>query len=199
MATTPRQGFGYSVGRAPSELDLEDAAADAVDRATRLLGAKKARSSKLTAVLDRRVTATLLGILSGTLSGEEVVKGRSLFAGRIGEQVGVGELTLIDDPTNPLAYGASQLRRRGAGLPVQLADRGRRAEGVPVRHLRRTPRRHRLNRLGGSRWVPDNSRCGCSGPGTRSRANLTRQRSLLRSAKVFSCSRSAVSIQGSIR
>jgi len=101
-------GFGYSVGRAPGELDLEAAAVDAVDRATRLLGARKARSAKLTAVLDRRVTATLLGILSGTLSGEEVVKGRSLFAGRIGEQVGVGELTLIDDPTNPLAYGASQ-------------------------------------------------------------------------------------------
>jgi len=101
-------GFGYSVGRAPAELDLEAAASDAVDRATRLLGAKKARSAKLTAVLDRRVTATLLGILSGTLSGEEVVKGRSLFAGRVGEQVGVGGLTLIDDPTNPLAYGASE-------------------------------------------------------------------------------------------
>jgi PmbA protein len=101
-------GFGYSVGRAPDDLDLEAAATDAVDRATRLLGAKKAKSAKLTAVLDRRVTATLLGILSGTLSGEEVAKGRSLFEGRIGENVGAGELTLVDDPTNPLAYGASR-------------------------------------------------------------------------------------------
>ena len=101
-------GFGYSVGRAPADLDLESTAADAVDRAIRLLGAKKANSARLTAVLDRRVTATLLRTLSSALSGEEVVKGRSLFAGRIGEQVGVDELTLIDDPTNPLAYGASQ-------------------------------------------------------------------------------------------
>jgi PmbA protein len=101
-------GFGYSVGRAPVDLDLEAAASDAVDRATRLLGAKKAKSAKLTAVLDRRVTATLLGVLSGTLSGEEVAKGRSLFEGRVGEKVGVGELTLVDDPTNPLAYGASR-------------------------------------------------------------------------------------------
>jgi len=101
-------GFGYSVGRSPVDLDLEAAATDAVDRATRLLGAKKAKSARLTAVLDRRVTATLLGILSGTLSGEEVVKGRSLFAGRIGEKVGVDGLTLVDDPTNPLAYGASE-------------------------------------------------------------------------------------------
>ena len=101
-------GFGYSVGRSHLDLDLEATASDAVERATRLLGAKKARTAKLTAVLDRRVTAKLLGILSRTLSGEEVVKGRSLFAGRVGEQVGVGELTLIDDPTNPLAFGASQ-------------------------------------------------------------------------------------------
>jgi PmbA protein len=100
-------GFGYSVGRSAADLDPELAATDAVDRATRLLGATKAKTARLTAVLDRRVTATLLGILSGTLSGEEVAKGRSLFEGRIGEQVGVRELSLVEDPTNPLAYGAS--------------------------------------------------------------------------------------------
>ena len=107
-ATTPRPVSATRSGRAPLDLDLEAAASDAVDRATRLLGAKKAKSAKLTAVLDRRVTATLLGVLSGTLSGEEVAKGRSLFEGRVGETVGVGELTLVDDPTNPLAYGASR-------------------------------------------------------------------------------------------
>jgi PmbA protein len=106
-------GFGYSVGRAPVELDLEAAARDAVDRATRLLGAKKPRSAKLIAVLDRRVTATLLGILASTLSGEEVAKGRSLFAGRVGEKVGIDELTLVDDPTNQLAYGASESDAEG--------------------------------------------------------------------------------------
>jgi len=106
-------GLGYSVGRAPDDLDLEAAGTDAVERATRLLGAKKAKSAKLTAVLDRRVTATLLGILASTLSGEEAIKGRSLFAGRIGEKVGVDELTLVDDPTNPLAYGASEYDAEG--------------------------------------------------------------------------------------
>lgn len=98
---------GYSVARGPGGLDLERAASDAVDRSTRLLGARKAASGRLTVVLDRRVTTTLLGILSGTLSGEAVEKGRSLFAERVGEQVGVAGLTLVDDPTNPAAYGAS--------------------------------------------------------------------------------------------
>ena len=118
-------GFGFSVGRAPADLDLEAASNDAVERATRLLGAKKARSARLTAVLDRRVTATLLRILSGTLSGEEVEKGRSLFAGRTGEQVAVGELTLIEDPTNPLAYGASRYDAEGLACRRNtLIDKG---------------------------------------------------------------------------
>jgi PmbA protein len=99
-------GFGYSVGRSADELDVEQCAADAVDRATRMLGASKPKSSQLTVVLDRRVTATLLGLLAGTLSGEEVSRGRSLFAGRMGEEVGAGLISLIEDPTDPAAFGA---------------------------------------------------------------------------------------------
>jgi PmbA protein len=106
-------GGGYTVGRGPEDLDPAKACRDAVDRATRLLGAKKPASARLTVVLDRRVTATLLSILAGTLSGEEVEKGRSLFAGRVGETVAVTSLTLVDDPTNPLAYGASQIDAEG--------------------------------------------------------------------------------------
>jgi PmbA protein len=100
-------GGGYSVGREPDELDLEDAAADAVDRATRLLGATKARSTHLTVVFDPRVTTVLLGVISSALSGEAVLKGRSLFADRLGEEVGASVLTLIDDPTDARAYGAA--------------------------------------------------------------------------------------------
>ncbi|MGH9073922.1 MAG: PmbA/TldA family metallopeptidase, partial [Acidimicrobiales bacterium] len=73
-------GVGYSVGRGPAQLDPERAAADAVERSTRLLGARKPPSSRLTVVFDRRVTTVLLGVLSATLSGEAVLKGRSLFA-----------------------------------------------------------------------------------------------------------------------
>jgi PmbA protein len=86
---------------------MEKAATDAVDRATRLLGATKARSTNLTVVLDPRVTTVVLGVLSSALSGEAVLKGRSLFAGRLGEQVGASVLTLVDDPTDALAYGAA--------------------------------------------------------------------------------------------
>ena len=100
-------GGGYSVGRAPGELSVDEAATDAVERATRMLGAHKPSSARLPVVLDTRVTATLLSILAGTLSGESVLKGRSLFANRVGELVAAPMLVLTDDPTDPAAYGAA--------------------------------------------------------------------------------------------
>ncbi|MFM1752059.1 MAG: hypothetical protein RL119_1021, partial [Actinomycetota bacterium] len=106
-------GFGFAVGRNVDDLDLEKAAADAVDRATRLLGATKPDSRRLTVVLDPFVTAQFLGIIGGTLSGESVVKGRSLFAERIGENVATPLFTLVDDPTNPLAYTATDIDGEG--------------------------------------------------------------------------------------
>lgn len=108
-----QSGGGYSIGRTQSELDLDKATNDAIERSTRLLGACKPPSARLTVVLDRRVTTTLLAILGGTLNGESVLKGRSLFAQRMGEEVGSTSLTLVDDPTNPDAYGASAYDAEG--------------------------------------------------------------------------------------
>lgn len=106
-------GFGFSVGRDPDAFDLEKAARDAVDRATRLLGATKPASKRLTVVLDPFVTAQFLGVISSTLNGEAVVKGRSLFRDRLGEQVASPLVTLVDDPTNPHAYTATEVDGEG--------------------------------------------------------------------------------------
>ncbi len=106
-------GSGYSVGRGAGDIDVNKAARDAIDRATRLLGAKKPASGRIAVVFDPRITATLLSILAGTLSGEEVARGRSLFAGRIGEEVATSAFTLVDDPTDIRAFGASAVDSEG--------------------------------------------------------------------------------------
>ena len=106
-------GGGYSVGRGFEELDPTRACDDAVTRAVRLLGATKGPSGRSTVVFDRRMATTLLSIVSSALSGEAVAKGRSFFAGRIGEQVGHPGLTLVDDPTDPRAYGAAAYDAEG--------------------------------------------------------------------------------------
>ena len=107
-------GSGFSVGRGPGDLVPDEAMDDAVARATRMLGAQKAQSGHCTVVFDPRVVSTLLAVVASALSGEAVVKGRSLFAGRIGESVAVGGVTLVDDPTDSRAYGAAS--HDGEGL-----------------------------------------------------------------------------------
>jgi PmbA protein len=119
-------GFGFSIGREPGDLDPEKAAAEAVERATRLLGAVKPESARLTVVLDPWVSAQFLGIVGSTLNGESVLKGRSLFADRLGEEVAAPLLTLIDDPTDTAAFTATAAD--GEGLATRrnvLLENGR--------------------------------------------------------------------------
>jgi PmbA protein len=106
-------GGGVDVGRQPSELDVEVAASDAVERAVRLFGATKPASDRLAVVFEPRLAATLLGILGSTLTGERVLKGRSPFADRVGEPMASPRLTLVDDPTDPRSYGADPFDGEG--------------------------------------------------------------------------------------
>ena len=106
-------GYGYSVGRHPDELDMAKASTMAAERATQMLGAKQPASRKITVVLDPLVTAQFLGVLSSALSGEAVLKGRSMFADRVGEAVAASGFTLTDDPTNPDAFGAAPFDAEG--------------------------------------------------------------------------------------
>lgn len=124
-------GWGLSVGRAPGDLSLETAAGDAIRRATRMLGAVKASSMKGAAVFDPRTAATLWSIMGSALSGDAVVRGRSFFAGRLGEAVASELVTLIDDPTDARHFAASPFDSEGlASRRNELITRGRLSQFV---------------------------------------------------------------------
>ncbi len=124
-ADDTQTGGGYTVGRHPDELDIRKAVEMTITRATRLLGATKPNSQRATVVFDPQVTATLLAILGGTLNAESVIRGRSLFAGRIGEQVAIPAFTMVEDATDPRAYGSSRFDGEGlATRRVPLIDNG---------------------------------------------------------------------------
>ena len=106
-------GFGYDAGRDPHMLDLDVVATEAAERATRLLGATKPPSARMTILLEPRLAVTLLGIVSGMLSGDAVLKGRSPFADRVGEQIASPLITLTDDPTRPESLGSEEIDGEG--------------------------------------------------------------------------------------
>jgi PmbA protein len=90
-------GFSFALGRQIDELDWEEAARDAAHRAGRLLGGVKPRSERMPVVLDPVASASFLGVLAGALSAESVLKGRSLLAGKVGEEVAADSVTIVDD------------------------------------------------------------------------------------------------------
>jgi PmbA protein len=110
-------GYGVSVGRDQGDVSLDEAADDAAERATRLLGAVKPATGAVTLVLEPRMAATILGVVAGMLNGESVLKGRSPFAERVGEQIASPLLTLVDDPTDPRSLGADA--HDGEGLATR--------------------------------------------------------------------------------
>jgi len=110
-------GISYTVGRALPDLEPAACGAEAAARACRLLGARKCPSMKATVVLDPFVAAGVIGVLSSALTADAVQKGRSLFAGREGEQVAAPGLSLTDDGRHP--DGLDSAPFDGEGTPSQ--------------------------------------------------------------------------------
>ncbi|MDG2428151.1 MAG: TldD/PmbA family protein [Acidimicrobiales bacterium] len=121
-------GFGLSLGREPDDLDVTHAASEAAERSTRMLGAVKPASGRIAVVLDPWVSAQFLGIVAGTLNGEAVQKGRSLFADRMGDEVASPLLTLVEDPTNPAATSATATDGEGLATRRNVLISGGRLE-----------------------------------------------------------------------
>ncbi len=110
-------GSGFSVARTTGDLDVESAAREAAVRSTRMLGATQPGSRRLRVILDPLVSRSILGLIGSALNGEAIAKGRSMFLGREGEQVGATVVNLVDDPTIPAAFGAAT--HDAEGVPVR--------------------------------------------------------------------------------
>lgn len=124
--TQTETGWAAGVAQSIAQLDVDRVVAQTVERATRMLGATKPGTASLPVVLSPEVAAEFLAVVSMTLSGEAVVKGRSLFADRVGEPVAAAMVSLVEDPTDAAAYGASTYDSEGlACRPVPLVTGGR--------------------------------------------------------------------------
>lgn len=85
-------------GRDPADVDVEALAAQAAQRAVRLLGPIVRVDRALPVVLDREVVATLLTAVGKACTGGALASGRSPFARSAGDP-GASCVTLLDDGT----------------------------------------------------------------------------------------------------
>ena len=111
-------GLGFGMGRSLKALDAQEIGREGAERATSLLGAGKPASRTCPVVLDPTVAASFAGFIGGTLCADAVQRGRSPFAGRLGDEVASGALTLTDDATDPEGLNSSPFDAEGAPRAV---------------------------------------------------------------------------------
>ena len=110
-------GWDFGFSNSYAGIDLEQIAAGACQKATSLLGARTLSSMRCQAVLDNRVAGQLLEVLAPSFLAENVQKGKSLFAGRVGERLCSGLLTIRDHGLLPGGMGSAPCD--GEGVPQQ--------------------------------------------------------------------------------
>ena len=76
------------------------------ERIRRRLGSGPAPSGRYPLLLEGRVAARLLGVLTGPLDGTALFEKRSCMAGRLGQRVASAGFSLYDDPLLPRAIGS---------------------------------------------------------------------------------------------
>ena len=119
-------GLGFGLARGPADLDPEAIGAEGAERAVAMIGAGKPASRSCPVVLDPTVAASFAGLIGGALGARAVQRGRSPFAGRLGDDVASGHFALHDDGLDPA--GAASAPFDGEGVPrrrTALIDGGR--------------------------------------------------------------------------
>jgi PmbA protein len=108
-------GLGFGLARGPDGLDAAAIGAEGGERAVAMIGAVKPESRSCPVVLDPTVAASFAGLIGGGLGAGAVQRGRSPFAGRLGQEVASAAFVLHDDGRDP--EGAASAPFDAEGVP----------------------------------------------------------------------------------
>jgi PmbA protein len=123
--TDNQMGSDFDFSNYLESLNLAQVGKRAAHYALELLGAGSAPTMKCPAVFRNSVIAELIGFLSSSFSAEEITKGRSMLANKMGGKIFSEKVTLFDDGLYPGGMGTSPFD--GEGYPSQktlLVDHG---------------------------------------------------------------------------
>ena len=118
-------GYHGEGARRLADLDPASIGARAAQRALEKLGAKPFPTQKLPIVLDPWMAMSLLGAISPLFSADNVLKGRSLFARKVGEHVADERVTIVDDARRKGGLRSAPFDGEGVATTTRiLIDRG---------------------------------------------------------------------------
>lgn len=106
-------GLGFDLGRGPAALDPAAIGREGAERAAAMIGAGKPQSRSCPVVLDPTVAASFIALIGKGLAASVVQRGRSPFAGRLGEEVANPALALHDDGLDPEGFASAPFDAEG--------------------------------------------------------------------------------------
>jgi PmbA protein len=112
-----QSGAHVQIGVNYADFDPAWVGKQAAEKAVQMLGAKPIKSCEVPMVVSAEIGVQLLGYIVGMLSADPIQKGKSLFAGKIGEKVASDLITVIDD--GKLKGGLATQPVDGEGVPRQ--------------------------------------------------------------------------------
>lgn len=110
-----QMGWEINMGHKRADVDPELVGRGAARRATDLLGAQKAESTRSPAVMENLVAMELLQAFSGGFFGDNVSKGKSLLAGLMGKEVVSKIININDDGLRKGGWATSAFDGEGVG------------------------------------------------------------------------------------
>ncbi|WP_028879545.1 TldD/PmbA family protein [Terasakiella pusilla] len=97
--TAMERDYDYSTAVYASDLtDPETIGRTAGEKAVARLNPRKVATQKVPIIYSRRVSAGLLGHLSGAINGSSISRGTSFLKDKMGEQIFASNITIVDDP-----------------------------------------------------------------------------------------------------
>ena len=120
-------GYHGDAKRQFGAIDPERIGRRSAELALGKLGAQPFKTQSLPIVLDPYMGMSLLGALVPLFSADSVIKGKSLFAGKIGEAVASDQVTIVDDARSPGALRSAPFDGEGVTTTTRtLVDNGAR-------------------------------------------------------------------------
>ena len=110
-------GWEMDSSRWFKNLNFEMVGREAGKRAVEMLGATSVETKKVPVLFDPYVSMEFLSIFASSLSADNVQKGKSMLAGKKGENVAAEKITIIDDGLLP--EGLASAPADGEGIPMQ--------------------------------------------------------------------------------
>ncbi|MEM6414900.1 MAG: TldD/PmbA family protein [Pseudomonadota bacterium] len=110
----------YSDMRDPSAIGLS-----AGERAVKRLSPRKVKSQQAPVIFDKRLSASLVGHLSGAINGGAIARGVSFLKDKLGEQLFSDNIVIIDDPFIKRGHGSRAFDGEGIKPEaLKIIDKG---------------------------------------------------------------------------